>query len=76
MRQPAKRTKRKQKLKPQLRDVLALTLNREPFDEIAAGKKKTEYRENKVYWRKRLVGIKYKEIHFRNGYAAKAPFLR
>ena len=53
-----------------------MTLNREPFDEIVVGKKKTEYRENKVFWRKRLVGIKYREIHFRNGYAAKAPFLR
>ena len=53
-----------------------MTLNRTPFDDIIAGKKKTEYRENKAFWRKRLIGIKYKKVHFRNGYAKKAPFMR
>ncbi len=52
------------------REVLAMTLNRAPFDAIVAGDKKTEYRENKAFWRKRLIGIKYEEVHFRNGYAA------
>lgn len=56
--------------------VLCLTLHREFFDAILAGKKKTEYRENKEYWRRRLVGRTYQEIHFRNGYATKAPFMR
>jgi hypothetical protein len=41
--------------KPELRKVLAMTLDRKPFDEIIAGKKKTEYRANKAYWRKRLT---------------------
>jgi hypothetical protein len=58
------------RLKPTLerRKVLAMTLNRAPFDAIVAGEKKTEYRENKAFWRKRLIGIKYEEVHFRNGY--------
>jgi hypothetical protein len=55
---------------------LCLTLHREFFDAIAAGTKKTEYRENKDYWQRRLVGRTYTEVHFRNGYAAKAPFMR
>jgi hypothetical protein len=50
-----------------------MTLNREPFDAILAGEKKTEYRENKLYWRKRLIGIKYEEVHFRNGHTHDAP---
>ncbi|MBI4002408.1 MAG: ASCH domain-containing protein [Nitrospira defluvii] len=56
--------------------VLCLTLHREFFDAILSGKKKTEYRDNKEYWRRRLVGRTYREIHFRNGYATKAPFMR
>ena len=56
--------------------VLCLTLHREFFDAILAGTKKTEYRDNKKYWRRRLVGRTYREIHFRNGYATKAPFMR
>ena len=38
--------------------------------------RKTKYRENKLYWRKRLIGIKYEEVHFRNGYTHDAPFMR
>ncbi len=72
MRQSTKQSKPK----TQFRKVLAMTLNREPFDAIIAGVKKTEYRENKAYWRKRLIGIRYEEVHFRNGYATKAPFMR
>jgi ASC-1-like (ASCH) protein len=56
--------------------VLSLNVHREFFDAILAGKKKTEYRANKDYWRRRLVGRAYQEVHFRNGYAAKAPFMR
>jgi hypothetical protein len=58
------------------RAVLQLTLHREFFDAIAEGRKKTEYREDKAYWRSRLVGRKYKEIVFRNGYAPRAPLMR
>ena len=71
-----RRIKGRPKPKPEFHRVLAMTLNREPFDLIIAGKKKAEYRENKPYWRKRLIGIKYKEAHFRNGYARDAPFAR
>ncbi len=56
--------------------VLSLTLMREYFDAIAAGTKKTEFREYKPYWRARLEGRDYDEVHFRNGYSAKAPFMR
>ncbi len=56
--------------------ILSLNLHREFFDAIADGTKKTEYREDKEYWRTRLIGRKYKEVHFRNGYATKAPFMR
>jgi hypothetical protein len=66
---PAKRVK-------DSRDVLRLTLHRDPFDAIAAGRKKTEYRENKAFWRSRLVGRDYAEVAFRNGYAADAPLMR
>lgn len=59
-----------------LSQALCLTLHREFFDAIVAGTKKTEYRDNKKYWRSRLVGRSYKEVHFRNGYATKAPFMR
>ena len=67
--------KPRQSLKEQTA-VLCLTLHREFFDAILAGEKKTEYRENKEYWRRRLVGRTYEEVHFRNGYATKAPFMR
>lgn len=56
--------------------VLSLNLMREYFDAIADGTKKTEFREFKPYWRTRLEGREYDEIHFRNGYSAKAPFMR
>jgi len=70
------RRKTQPKPKPELRQALAMTLKREWFDLILEGKKKTEYRENKEFWRKRLIGIKYKEVHFRNGYTMDAPFMR
>jgi hypothetical protein len=56
--------------------VLHLTLHREYFDAIAEGRKKTEYRNSSAYWRSRLVGRKYAEIIFRNGYATRAPLIR
>lgn len=55
---------------------LSLNLKREFFDAIVNGTKRTEYREDKEYWRTRLIGRKYREVHFRNGYATKAPFMR
>jgi hypothetical protein len=56
--------------------ALYLTLHRQWFDEIAAGTKKTEYREIKPHWQTRLEGKAYDEIHFRNGYGAERPFMR
>ena len=46
------------------------------FEEIARGTKKIEYREIKPYWTTRLKGQTFDEVHFRNGYAADAPFMR
>lgn len=74
------RQKRSKSARPKQRKVaepvLALTLHREWFDQIAIGKKRVEYRTNKAYWRTRLVGRTYKEVHFRNGYSPIAPFMR
>jgi hypothetical protein len=53
--------------------ILRLTLHREFFAAIAAGTKKTEYRDFKPYWQTRLEGRHYDLIHFRNGYATRAP---
>lgn len=65
--------------------VLHLTLTRQWFDEIASGRKPTEYREAKRYWCERLMIAdgsgwvdfrEFDEIHFRNGYAKTAPWMR
>lgn len=56
--------------------ILHLTLKKKWFDLIATGEKKQEYRENKPYWQSRLHGKTFNEIHFRNGYAKDAPFMR
>ena len=55
--------------------VLHLTLKKKWFDEIAAGVKKVEYRENKKYWNSRLDFKSYDVIIFRNGYSDSAPTL-
>lgn len=61
--------------------VLHLTLTRQWFDEIASGRKRTEYRKANAYWAARLLvdGEMFRvfdEIHFRNGYAKAAPWMR
>lgn len=53
-------------------NILHLTLKAKWFDMIALGVKKEEYREIKPYWTKRLVGLKYTHIYFRNGYSKNA----
>ena len=53
--------------------ILRLTLHREFFASIAAGTKRTEYRDAKPYWQKRLEGRTYDAILFRNGYSKAAP---
>lgn len=58
---------------PRPPSVLRLTLHREFFAAIAAKSKRIEYREQTPYWKKRLEGRHYDVVHFRNGYATKAP---
>jgi hypothetical protein len=53
--------------------VLHLNLHRKYFSDIADGIKCTEFRDRTSYWQKRLEGRFYDVIHFRNGYATKAP---
>ena len=58
--------------------VLHLTLKKKWFDLIKSGEKKHEYRQDKPYWRKRLVdengeGKHFDIIQFRNGYSKDAP---
>ena len=60
--------------------ILHMTLKKKWFDLIASGQKTVEYREDKPYWRKRLIGSDgmpkdFDVIHFRNGYGKKAPLL-
>jgi hypothetical protein len=56
--------------------ILHLTLQHQWFEEIAIGKKHEEYRIKNAYWKKRIEGRNYDEIHFRNGYQKDAPFMR
>jgi hypothetical protein len=56
--------------KPQ---VLYLNLHREHFGKIAAGTKRTEFRERTPYWQRRIEGREFDVVQFRNGYATKAP---
>lgn len=63
--------------------VLHLALKKKWFDMILSGEKKEEYREDKQYWRNRLLipgdvcdGRWYNEIHFTNGYGKKVPYMR
>lgn len=56
--------------------VLHLTLHRRWFDAIARGEKKEEYRAITDYWRNRLEGRTYDEVHFRNGYNPASPWMR
>lgn len=53
--------------------ILHLILERDPFDQIAKKTKRFEYRQYTPYWRRRIQNRRYDFIHFRNGYATKAP---
>ena len=67
-------------------NILHLTIIKKWFDLIASGEKKKEYREVKKYWVDRLFfylpesdsyeELPFDEVHFRNGYAKNAPFMR
>ncbi len=53
--------------------VLKIVIRKEPFDLIASGKKKIEYREVKPFWHSRLYDVNgkkrhYDSIEFINGY--------
>jgi len=61
--------------------ILHLVLKKKWFDRIAAGLKPAEFREFTPYWRARLmrdgaIRQDFTEVHFRNGYSTKAPFMR
>lgn len=61
--------------------VLHLTLMKKWFDEILEGTKKTEYREIKPFWTKRLFdeegNVKdYDYILFKNGYSKDCPKMK
>jgi hypothetical protein len=53
--------------------ILHLTLKREFFAAIAAGTKRSEYRDLTPFWQTRLEGRHYDLIKFRNGYRPDAP---
>jgi hypothetical protein len=55
--------------------ILHLNLHCENFAAIANKTKRIEYRGRTPYWRRRLEGRNYDAIHFRNGFATKAPEL-
>ena len=73
---PGPKPVRKGKPTPRGLPHLSLNLLREFFDQIAEGTKVNEYRGNTAYWRTRLTDREYTEVHFRNGYATRAPFMR
>lgn len=52
--------------------TLFMTLMQPYFDQIAAGTKKKEYRDDTPYWQKRLAK-EYDTITFQNGYRRDAP---
>jgi hypothetical protein len=51
--------------------VLHLNLERRFFDAIAAGTKPFEYRKATPYWKKRIVGKDFDEIHLMLGYPSR-----
>jgi hypothetical protein len=55
------------------KSVLILTIKKEWFDLIRKGIKKTEYREIKRVWDKRLGNSQYDYVVFSNGYSRKSP---
>jgi len=51
-----------------MKRILTLHLKWKWFEEIKSGLKPFEYRAASEYWRKRLVGREYDEIHLMLGY--------
>ncbi len=54
---------------------LFIIIKKQYFDEILVGKKKEELRIVKPHWVNKLVGKKYSNVIFQNGYAKNAPRL-
>lgn len=73
---PARRAQKAPRGAGGVRKILHLTLLRKWFDLILTSEKREEYREIKPYWTARLAGQSYDEIHFRNGYAKDARWMR
>lgn len=51
--------------------ILHLNVKKCYFDQVLRGEKKFEYRLTSDYWRKRLQGVEYDEIHYKCGYPKK-----
>ena len=51
--------------------ILHLNLEKQWFEQVKSGEKKVELRKVCDYWRKRLVGKIYDEIHIKCGYPRK-----
>ena len=61
--------------------ILYLPIKKKWFDLIVVRKKRTDYRAITDYWTRRLLDTPfdarvYDEVHFRNGYLKKCPFMR
>jgi hypothetical protein len=68
--------------------ILHLTIKRHWFNEISMNRKKTEYREYKPYWKKRLLAKEKQKdvqmhvckhfdyVEFRNGYRPESPRMK
>jgi len=54
------------------RRILTLRLKGRYWHEVASGEKTVEFRLATEYWRKRLVGKHYEEIHLWLGYPSKS----
>ena len=56
--------------------ILHLNLKKKYFDQIKVGTKTIELRLATDYWRKRLIGRHYDEIHLKCGYPKKGDTTR
>jgi hypothetical protein len=56
--------------------VLTLNLKKEYFEQIKSGTKTEEFRLCKPYWKKRLEGQEYDEVHLCCGYPTKTDMSR
>lgn len=51
-----------------MNNTLTIHLNKEFFNMVSSGKKRVEYREYKLYWKKRLENNQYDSIRIVLGY--------